>query len=607
MRLAPRSIWLLSILSLVAVACGDEADDASGDAGSPGTTGGTGTAGSSARAGSTSSPAGGTSAAGSSSSGRGGTNSASGGTSASGRGGTGASAANGGSTAEAGAGQGGGANSPSGGAPNGGAAANAGAQANGGVGGSVNATGGASGSATGGTAGEGDAGSGTSGTSGASGTNGASGSGGQANLPPGVSALFPGPNATNVCRDPQLRITFPSPPSLGNSGQIRVANASGGNVASVNMATNTITDSLGGQTFSLLRPAYVDGNTAVIYLPSRALAYGQTYSVTVDSGAIVPGNGAFSVTGANTWRFSTAAAAPSNLAALDVALDGSGDFCSVQGALDALPANNSAAARITIAAGTYHEVVYMSGKSNVTLHGADRKATVIAGTNNNNMNGGTKIRALVGIDAASNFVVENLTIHNLTPQGGSQAEALRMQNCTHCVVRDADILSLQDTLLWSGTVYAKNCYIEGNVDFVWGTGTAYFDTCEIKTVGRQGVVVQARNGGSGYGYVFVDSRITADAGITNSTLARIDVAEYPGSHVAYVNCTLGSHITGAGWTITGGTPGSQLRFWEYQSRDLAGNLVNTSQRLAGSKQISASEAASMRDKATVLGGWNPPD
>ena len=568
---------------LLALACGDEAaehGDPAGTGGSSGTTGGTVPTGGRA----------GANQGGSSASGRAGTPSTGGAASA---GGT----SHGGATSTSG--MGGTANAATGGDPNGGTTQGGGNNAGG-----ANAP-------NAGTSNAGSAGSvegGASGTGGESNTAGTSGSGGQPNLPAGVTALFPGPDATRVCRDPPLRITFPAPPKLGTSGQIRIFDADGDAVTSVNMATANVSETIGGQTFSLPRRAFVDGNTAVIYLPSRALGYGETYSVTLDPGAILaPDDTSFVVTDRDVWRFSTAAAAPSDLGAIDVALDGGGDFCSVQGALDAVPNDNATPTRITIAAGTYHEIIYASGKSNVTLHGADRKTSIIAATNNNNLNAGTKIRALVGFDTSSNLIVENLTIHNLTPQGGSQAEALRLQNCTHCVVRDADILSLQDTLLFSGTVYLKNCYVEGNVDFVWGTGTAYFDQCEVKTVGRQGVVVQARNGGSGYGYVFVDSRITSAPGITNSTLARIDVAEYPGSHVAYVGCTLGSHITPAGWTITGGSPGSQLRFWEYQSRDLSGNLVNTSQRLAGSKQISASEAASMRDKANVLGGWTPPD
>lgn len=181
-----------------------------------------------------------------------------------------------------------------------------------------------------------------------------------------------------------------------------------------------------------------------------------------------------------------------------------------------------------------------------------------------------------------------------------------MQSCDKCVVRNTNVSSLQDTLLWSGRIYATQCTISGNVDFVWGTGVAYFDQCEIHTTGRAGAIVQARNTTSGYGYVFVDSTLTADSGVTGQVLARIDVSQYPASHVAYIHCTMGSFIAPAGWTITGGTDTSQLRFWEYDSVDSAGNAINVSQRVAGSTQISATEAASMRDPTVVLGGWQPP-
>jgi pectin methylesterase-like acyl-CoA thioesterase len=165
-------------------------------------------------------------------------------------------------------------------------------------------------------------------------------------------------------------------------------------------------------------------------------------------------------------------------------------------------------------------------------------------------------------------------------------------------------LSLQDTLLWSGRIYAQNCYIEGNVDYVWGTGVADFDRCELRTVGRTGVLVQARNGADAFGYVFVDSKLTADAAAKDNLLARIDVSAYPGSQVAYIDCQM-TNVAAAGWTITGGSPSSSLRFWEYRSVDANGSALDISHRVAGSRQLSAGEAATLRDPSTVLNGWTP--
>jgi pectin methylesterase-like acyl-CoA thioesterase len=72
----------------------------------------------------------------------------------------------------------------------------------------------------------------------------------------------------------------------------------------------------------------------------------------------------------------------------------------------------------------------------------------------------------------------------LTPIGGSQAEALRT-NSQRCSVRDVDFSSYQDTLFLNGRVYFTNCYIEGDVDFIWGGGAAFFNRCEIRALRRQ--------------------------------------------------------------------------------------------------------------------------
>lgn len=455
-------------------------------------------------------------------------------------------------------------------------------------------------------------------SAGATGGAGAAGSGGggsgaggsgtmpMVDLPQGVTGLFPLPGAINICADPALRLRFASAPKLGSSGKLRVFDATAPNTAviTVDFAATQVSQVVGGQTYNQPRPIFVDGTDVVIPLLSKALGYGKQYYVTVEGGAIQPASGSFSITDAKAWRFATLASAPTG-DKLTVALDGSGQFCSWQGALDAVPAKNTAAVTIDIKNGVYHGLVNVNGKQNITLRGQDRKQTILSGVNNNTLNNGTRARALFGADGTNGLVIENVTIRNLTPQGGSQAEAVRLQGCDRCMARKSDFISLQDTLLWSGVIYAEDCFISGNVDWIWGDGAVYFNRCEIKNVGRSGVIVQARNGAGKSGYVFVDSKITADSGITNSALARIDVSEYPDSHVAFIGCTLGSHISKAGWTVTGGSAPSSLRFWEYQSKSESGSPVDVSGRVGG-KQISAEQAAQMRDPKVVLGGWQPP-
>ena len=129
---------------------------------------------------------------------------------------------------------------------------------------------------------------------------------------------------------------------------------------------------------------------------------------------------------------------------------------------------------------------------------------------------------------------------------------------------------------------------------------------------RAGILVQSRNGAN-YGYVFVDSTLTTDGTAPGATmLARIEGDRFPYSNVAYVNCKLGPQIAPKGWLITNSTGApvsdldlSTLKFWEYQSTDLNGTALDVSQRDPASKQVSADVAAMLRDKSTVLAGWNP--
>ena len=292
---------------------------------------------------------------------------------------------------------------------------------------------------------------------------------------------------------------------------------------------------------------------------------------------------------------------------LTVSADGAGDFKTVQAAVDAVPANSDSRTTILVKKGTYAELVVVAPeKRNLTLRGEDRKLTIIAATNNARLN--PRRREMFSM-MADDFRLENITLHNTTPKGGSQAEAIRVR-ADRVVLDRCDFKSFQDTLRLDGRVYVRECYIEGDVDFIWGGGTVYFDRCNIFAV-NNGYLVQSRNGASQLGYVFVDCRIDTAPNLSRFVLARINPGRFPHSHVAFINCAMGKFITPAGWMFDGPGAGASketTRFWEFQSTDLTGQPLDVSQRVAGSRQLTSEEAARQRDLAHVLGGadgWNP--
>src|SRR5207253_3886622 len=157
--------------------------------------------------------------------------------------------------------------------------------------------------------------------------------------------------AQGVCIDSPLSITFAQPPQIGTSGSIRVFRVDGTLADSIDIADPaTYKRPIGGAlsdngTLHLFNyyPIIVAANTASIYLHHQ-LDYGQTYFVTVDPGVLSDGAGFAGIQGAQAWRFTTKPFAPAQgTARLSVAVDGTGDFCTVQGAIDFVPIGNTSA------------------------------------------------------------------------------------------------------------------------------------------------------------------------------------------------------------------------------------------------------------------------
>lgn len=405
------------------------------------------------------------------------------------------------------------------------------------------------------------------------------------------------------------------------------------------------------------RPISVQGNTAVIRLRNNRLDFATGYYVTIDNGVLVGKiNGAgFTGVGAGQWSFSTRAMPATYTAVRVSASEPAADFRTLQGALNwvmrfcsttvATYGCQTAATpkTITLGVGLYPEFNVLRNVANLSIVGDQRDSVIVGEDNFESLNSGSGSAAtapgtalttsgrvpghrVLGGGRAS-FLVEGsdlLTLRNFTLGNphtresiyDNQAEALYFNTSTtaaaaRLVAKQMNFLSEQDTLQLKGYAWIYQSLVAGNVDFIWGNVmAALFEECEIRSVydnasSSPGYIVQARATAGDKGFVFLNSSLTAGAGVPQAYLARSGstASSTYVDNVAYINTRMGPHILPAGWCVGTGTSrtgtgtgscstnpppwsgqgnGSAVEAagWrEWGSLDLAGAPLDTSARL----------------------------
>ena len=302
---------------------------------------------------------------------------------------------------------------------------------------------------------------------------------------------------------------------------------------------------------------------------------------------------------------------------ITVAADGSGAFTTVQAAIDAVPANNTQRVIISIAPGTYQEQLTVpSDKPLVTFLGQDPDTTILTydlNANSPKTGGGT-----VGTTGststsikADDFIAENITFANSTPDDVAQAVAIKTEG-DRLIFRNCRFLGWQDTLYANrgsgpGRQYYTDCYIEGDVDYIFGNGRAYFDGCEVKTKEGGHVTAQSKDDPNLYsGYVFHDCQLTraAAAGNNSSDLGR----PWRGfATVIYDSCWMDAHIKAVGWTHWNDAYSGDFSTAYYAEYISTGPGASPAGRATWSHQLTAEEVEAY-SLANWLGGddnWNP--
>ncbi|WP_329539685.1 pectinesterase family protein [Streptomyces sp. NBC_01358] len=350
------------------------------------------------------------------------------------------------------------------------------------------------------------------------------------------------------------------------------------------------------------------------------------YAYTLDAAADVP---ALVKAGAGP-RSSIAAAATTTAAAttLTVAKDGSGQYGSVQAAVNAVPAGNTARTVIAIAPGTYRELVKIpSTKQNVTLQGTgpSRKNTVIvydnaSGTQKPDGSGpyGTGGSATVAAEG-DGFQARNLTIANdfdeAAHQDMSGLQAVALRTAADKVFLDSIITEGdQDTLLLDtaakdrlGRVYMKNSYVVGNVDFIFGRASAVIDASVITLKKRwngssAGYVTAPSTAAGRKGFLINNSTVNGDVSAATFYLGRPwhaggDATLDPMTTVR--DSTLSAAIRPAPWTDMSGFSWKDDRFAEYRNDGPGAGTAS------GDRPQLSDTGAAGQEVADWLEGWTP--
>jgi len=234
-----------------------------------------------------------------------------------------------------------------------------------------------------------------------------------------------------------------------------------------------------------------------------------------------------------------------------VALDGSGDFRSVQAAIDAVPPLRKKRTRIFIKNGVYKEKLLLPPTAiDVTLVGEDVQHTVL--TFDDFASRKNRFGEEMGTSSSSSFFVygdgfeaRNITFENSAGPVG-QAVAVRVDG-DRVKFENCRFLGNQDTLYPHDSLsrqYYKNCYIEGTVDFIFGWSTAVFDSCQLFCKAPGYVTAASTLPQTKTGFVFRNCRISGSAPAQSVYLGR---PWRPFAKVVYLNCELGAVISPAGW------------------------------------------------------------
>lgn len=289
-----------------------------------------------------------------------------------------------------------------------------------------------------------------------------------------------------------------------------------------------------------------------------------------------------------------------------VAQNGSGNFKTVQEAINAVPDFRKNRTTIFVKNGTYKEKLNLpSTKTNISFIGESVEKTIL--TYDDYAQKKNIFGEDIGTTGSSSFFIygdgftaENITFENSSGPVG-QAVAVRIDG-DKIIFKNCKFLGFQDTLYPHGEKsrqYYSHCYIEGTVDFIFGWSTAVFDSCKIFCKKGGYITAASTLQETKYGFVFLNCEITGNTQEASFYLGR---PWRPYAKVAFIKCNLGNIIKPEGWHNWDKIESETTAYYaEYKN---SGPGYKPDSRVKWSHQLT-DEQASEYTLEKIFGDWNP--
>jgi pectinesterase len=229
-----------------------------------------------------------------------------------------------------------------------------------------------------------------------------------------------------------------------------------------------------------------------------------------------------------------------------VAKDGSGDYYSIQDAIDAMRVYPLQPITLFIKNGVYNEKIELpANNTDVTIIGENVDSTIITWNDYSGKGKHTTFTSFTAKISGNRFRAENITFANSAGPVG-QALALYV-DADKAVFKNCKFLGNQDTIFTGGEhakQFFEDCFIEGTTDFIFGPATVVFKNCTIRAKTNSYITAASTTYGKEFGYVFLHCRIIADSAVNKLYLGRPWRAH---AKTVFIRCNLPKAISPEGW------------------------------------------------------------